>query len=114
MTGLVMAGLIATLGLLVIPNRRRQAKHELREKVSALRERLGSSMRSAFEGEVQRSLERIGQHVEPYSRFVRAEQRHLDGARDTLGSVRRRLDAIRHRVLHELTTAASAPLGADR
>jgi septation ring formation regulator EzrA len=98
MTGFAMAGVIATLGLLVIPNRRRQAKRELRDKVTALRERLGTSLRGAFDEELKRSLERIRQHVEPYSRFVRTEQGHLLTAREQLGALRGRLDATRERV----------------
>jgi len=98
MTGFAMAGVLATLGLLVIPNRRRQAKQELRDKVTALRERLGTALRGAFGEELGRSLQRIGQHIEPYSRFVRAEQGHLLAARDQLASLGSRLDAVRERV----------------
>src|SRR6186997_2757616 len=38
-TGLVMAGVIATLGLLIIPARRRRAKREMQLKVTELRQR---------------------------------------------------------------------------
>jgi hypothetical protein len=98
MTGLAMAGVVATVGLLVIPNRRRQAKRELRAKVTQLREQLALALRRAFEAEVQRSVGRIGQHLEPYSRFVRAEHAHLEQGRDSLAAIRRRLDALRDRV----------------
>ncbi len=98
MTGLAMAGVIATVGLLVIPNRRREAKRELREKVTGLRDRLGQSLRGAFEDEVRRSLDRIKHHVEPYSRFVRSEDAHLALGRERLESVRVRIDALRERV----------------
>jgi hypothetical protein len=98
MTGIAMAGVVATLGLLVIPNRRRLAKEELRDKITALRERLGTSLRGAFEQELKRSLERIRQHVEPYSRFVRTEQGHLSAARDQVAALRTRLEAVRERV----------------
>lgn len=99
MTGLAMAGVIATLGLLVIPNRRREAKRELREKVTDLRERLGRSLRAAFEDEVTRSLTRIGQHIEPYSRFVRSEDAHLGGVRQRLDAIRARVDVLREKIL---------------
>jgi hypothetical protein len=98
MTGLVMAGVVATLGLLVIPNRRRQAKRELREKVTALRERLTTALRGAFDTELQRGLERIRHHLEPYSRFVRSEQQHLAGAREDLAGLRRRMAVLRDQV----------------
>jgi hypothetical protein len=98
MTGLAMAGVVATLGLLVIPNRRRKAKEELREKVTALRERLVSSLRGAFDTELQRSLDRVRQHVEPYSRFVRGEQQHLAQGARVVEELRGRLEALRARV----------------
>jgi hypothetical protein len=98
MTGFAMAGVLATLGLLVIPNRRRHAKQELREKVSTLRERLGRTLRAAFEQEQGRSLERLRQLVGPYSRFVRTEQERLAGARSELTTLVARLSALRQRI----------------
>jgi small GTP-binding protein len=105
MTGLAMAGVVATLGLLVIPNRRREAKRELREKVTALRDRLGRALRGAFDDELRRSLDRIQQHVEPYSRFVRSEDAHLALGRERLEGIRSRVDALRARVLKLEVTA---------
>ena len=98
MTGLAMAGVIATLGLLVIPNRRREAKRELRDKVTGLRERLGRSLRGAFDDELRRSLDRIRHHVEPYSRFVRSEDAHLALGRERLEAIGSRIGALRERV----------------
>jgi hypothetical protein len=97
-TGLAMAGVLATLGLLVIPNRRRRAKRELREKVTVMREQLGVSLRSAFEDELQRGIQRQRHGIEPYARFVRAESDHLTAARDELGGLLTRLDAIDARI----------------
>ena len=98
MTGLAMAGVVATVGLLVIPNRRRQAKQELREKVTELRSHLSRALRTAFESELRRSVDRVRHHVEPYSRFVRAEDKHLQGAKEALASLRLRIDALRERI----------------
>jgi transposase len=98
MTGFAMAGVLATLGLLVIPNRRRHAKQELRDKVSTLRGRLARTLRGAFELELDRSLDRLRRLVEPYSRFVRTEQGRLAEARGELTALAARLSALRQRV----------------
>jgi hypothetical protein len=99
MTGFAMAGVLATLGLLVIPNRRRHAKQELRDKVSTLRSRLSRTLRGAFETELDRSLERLGSLVQPYSRFVRAEQGRLAEARGELKALEARFSALRERIV---------------
>jgi small GTP-binding protein len=94
-TGILMAGVIATVGLLVIPARRRKAKTEMREKVTALRERLSQALRTEFERAQEQSAQRIATAVEPYSRFVRAERTRWQEARDTLGRLRDRAAAFR-------------------
>ena len=48
-TGILLAGAMATLGLFVIPARRRQAKAQLRSKVTTLRETLATALREQFQ-----------------------------------------------------------------
>ena len=97
-TGIVLAGVMATVGLFIVPARRRRAKQELRQKVSDLRATLGQALRAQFEREVQRSTDRLNQGIEPYSRFVRAEQQALSQVRDTLSDLRSQLGDIRMRI----------------
>ncbi len=95
-TGILMAGVIATIGFLVIPARRRKAKDEMQRKVSDLRGRLAGALRTEFERAQEQSRDRIARAVEPYSRFVRAEQTRWRSARDTLGALRDRAAAFRN------------------
>jgi small GTP-binding protein len=97
-TGIVMAGLIAALGFLVIPARRRKAKAELKEKVTALRERLSSALRTEFERAQEAGATRMSQAIDPYSRFVRAEQTRWADARQALASLRDRAASFRKRL----------------
>ncbi len=97
-TGIVMAGLIATLGFLVIPARRRKAKADMKEKVSALRERLSRALRTEFERAQDAGATRMGQAIDPYSRFVRAEQARWAHARQTLSALRDRAASFRKRL----------------
>ena len=67
--------------------------------MTGLRERLGRALREAFETEVKGSVARVREHIEPYSRFVRAEQQHLTSAQAQLKDLRRRMDAMRGEIL---------------
>jgi hypothetical protein len=97
-TGILMASVIATLGFLVIPARRRKAKEEMQKKVSALRERLATALRTEFVRAQEQSAERIANAVDPYSRFVRAEQTRWLEARTTLTALRDRASAFRDKL----------------
>jgi small GTP-binding protein len=79
-TGILLASLLAVVGLFVIPAQRRKAKAELRQKVAGLREQLTQTLRSQFGREIERSLERINDAIAPYARFVRAERSKLKDA----------------------------------
>lgn len=94
-TGILLAGLMATLGLFVIPARRRQAKNELRAKVAELRESLVRSLRAQFEREMERSLQRISEAISPYTRFVRAERSKLVEMQSKLESTRNQLAGLK-------------------
>lgn len=94
-TGIVMASVIAAVGFLVIPARRKKAKAEMQEKVTALRLRLSTAMRTEFERAQEQSGTRIAQAVDPYSRFVRAEHARSTEARATLSSLRDRAGSFR-------------------
>ena len=97
-TGLLLASVVATLGFLVIPARRRKAKGELKEKVSALRERLATALRAEFERAQMHSHQRLDDVVAPYSRFVRAEQERWTSAREVLGTLRDQAASVRKRL----------------
>jgi small GTP-binding protein len=97
-TGILLASLVAALGFLVIPARRRKAKAEMRQKVSALRARLAEALRTEFERAQQQSRSRIDEAVAPYSRFVRAEQERWTEARTRLAALRDRASAFRDRL----------------
>ncbi len=97
-TGILMAGLIAALGLFVIPVRRRQAKAELRDKVAELREKLMSALREHFQREIDHSLQGINDTIAPYSRFVRGEREKLIETQERLGALREELVRLRGRI----------------
>jgi small GTP-binding protein len=97
-TGVLLASVVAALGLFVIPARRRQAKIELRDKITDLREQLISTLRVQFEKEIERGLQDINEAIAPYTRFVRAERGKLDDWRDQLSTTRDELERLRVQV----------------
>jgi small GTP-binding protein len=97
-TGILAAGTIAVLGFFIIPNRRRDAKKELREKIESMRDQLMTSLTAQFDSEVEGSMRRIDEAIGPYTRFVRAERDHLTAAREELDAVTRGLAGLRARV----------------
>ena len=96
-TGVLLASAIAALGLFVIPARRRMARSELHTKVSELRTRLGGSLRTQFQQEIERSLNKIQTAISPYTRFVRAERNKLEQMQAQLDEIKVKLDQLRAR-----------------
>ena len=97
-TGILLAGVLATVGMFIVPARRRKTKQDLRQKVADLRETLSRSLRTQFQQEVHRSTERLNEGIAPYSRFVRAEQQALTSVRDALTRVQTGLAGIKSRI----------------
>jgi small GTP-binding protein len=86
-TGIIAGAILAGYGLFVLPNRRRKAREEFREKTDALRERLGEVVRRQFEAELGRSIERMREAIAPYTRFVRSEHARMSSAREDLSAI---------------------------
>jgi hypothetical protein len=76
-TGITAGIAAATLGLLIIPARKRKAKKEYAEKLAELRTTLMDSLTSQFEREMQRSTRRLEDIIAPFTRFVRAEEEKI-------------------------------------
>ncbi len=97
-TGILAAGTVAVLGFFIIPNRRRDAKKDLHDKIEAMRTQLMTSLTAQFDSEVEGSMRRIDEAIGPYTRFVRAEREHLNAAREELNAVTQGLVRLRSRV----------------
>jgi hypothetical protein len=97
-TGLIAAAIIAGYGLFVLPNRRRKARHEFREKTDALRERLGEVLRRQFGAELNRSVERMREAIAPYTRFVRTEHARMTRASEGLARLDAEVDALKQEI----------------
>ncbi len=97
-TGIVSAGVIAALGLFIIPARRKSAKKDLREKISNLRTHLVDSLTKAFDIELNRSQQKVREAITPYARFVRTESEKLLGAREQFSSIKAELERLKKEI----------------
>src|SRR5829696_8678255 len=104
-TGVIAAAIIAGYGLFVLPNRRRKARREFREKTDSLRERLGEVLRRQFETELNRSVERMREAIAPYTRFVRSEHARMTSAGEDLAA----LDAETRALKEEISAPGVGP-----
>ena len=86
-TGIAAGVAAATLGLLIIPARKRKAKKEYAEKLADLRSTLVDSLTTQFEREMRRSTQRLEETIAPFTRFVRAEEEKLLEQREVLQGI---------------------------
>jgi len=97
-TGIILASVVAALGLFIIPAKRNRAKGEMRRKIADVRARLSAALRKQFEEEIGRSGVRMQESVGPYSRFVRAEGEKLQETDTRLRQLALDLQKVRERV----------------
>ena len=97
-TGVIAAAIIAGYGLFVLPNRRRKARQDFREKTDALRRRLGEVVRRQFATELARSVEGMREAIAPYTRFVRTEHARMSRAGEDLAGIDEEVDAIKREI----------------
>jgi small GTP-binding protein len=97
-TGILAASTVAVLGLFILPNRRHDAKKDLREKIETMRKDLMAAMTGQFDREIEQSMRRLDEAIGPYTRFVRAERQRLNELRGELHSVDEGIARLRGRV----------------
>jgi small GTP-binding protein len=96
-TGILAAGMLAVLGLFVIPFRRQKAKENFKEKMNLLRSKLLNALTTQFNNERENVIERMKEGVAPYTRFVRSERERIESAEASLSAMRQELSALRAR-----------------
>ncbi len=104
-TGILAGIAAATLGLLILPARRRKAKQDLAEKLVDLRDKLVSSLTEQFDREMRRGTQRIEDTVAPFGRFVRAEFDKISEQRDDLTEMEAHIIGLQAQLKSEKVTA---------
>jgi hypothetical protein len=70
----------------------------MREKIAEMREQLVTSLRTQFESEIERSIQKINEAISPYTRFVRAEHSKLLEDQATFTEIKTGLSRLEVRV----------------
>lgn len=97
-TGILTAGLVALAGFYVLPNKRRQVKRQLRERINTLREQLLHTMQQQFDSELDKMIGRIREAIAPYTRFIRTQREHLTVVQGELSDIDVELGRIRSEI----------------
>jgi flagellar biosynthesis chaperone FliJ len=104
-TGVAAAALLFTASFFILPYKRKRAIEQFREKTEQLR----SELRSAFEAEsvreIDRAVDNVRSAIEPYTRFVRSERLKVEESGNALAGIRQRLAIIRRDVERLMTSA---------
>jgi len=77
LTGILLAGLTATLGFFIIPAKKKQAKILFREKVNTIREQLSISLKEEITRQIDLVIDNIHATISPYERFIKTEHKKL-------------------------------------
>ena len=97
-SGLLAAGVLSALGLLVLPARRARARAELQEKTTAMRRRLEETLGAELDRETFGQARRLGEALAPFAAGVRAEKGRLNALRDELRRLTDAVEGLRERV----------------
>jgi hypothetical protein len=97
-TGILASGVIAGLGLYLLPLKRRRAKEQFRKRTEELRRSLLEALRDAFERELERSVQRVRDALASYDRFVRSELAGTGTLRDELDGILAELRGLREQL----------------
>jgi hypothetical protein len=97
-TGILAAGVLATVGFVVIPHRRKTARRELHSRLATLRQQLVGALTTQFGAELDRSVRRVEEGIGPYVHFVEGERQNLASRHRELAAIDARLARVRSRI----------------
>jgi small GTP-binding protein len=98
--GLVTAGVVGAAGLTVLPRQRRKAIQEFEDHIETLRGDMKQALGAQFSREVDTSLAKLEETVDPYRRLVDEERTTLETATAEHDALRESIDRLREQV-HE-------------
>lgn len=87
LTGILLAGLTATLGFFIIPAKKRQTRNLFSKNIAGLRKKLSDTLLNEFTRHIDILAENINTTIQPYSRFIRAEEEKLSTSAHNLAEL---------------------------
>jgi small GTP-binding protein len=95
LTGILLAGVTATLGFFIIPAKKKQAKKLFREKVNSIRDQLSISLKEEITHQIDLVIDNIHATIAPYERFIRTEHQKLMKNSEQFEKSRKKIHQIR-------------------
>jgi small GTP-binding protein len=77
-TGIIGAGVVAVVGMGILPYKRSAIKKLMRVRIAELQERVNAALESHFTRELENSVAKIRDTLSPYSTFVKTEHEKLE------------------------------------
>ncbi|QBD79325.1 dynamin [Ktedonosporobacter rubrisoli] len=97
-SGILAGAVILSLGLYIIPARRKRAKRSFEAKMDELRLRLRHAMTEQFQKELNNALNRVNDAIAPYTRFVRAEQKKTAAIQEQVNAINSAVTALHNEI----------------
>ena len=98
LTGILLAGLTATLGFFILPAKKKQTKNAFSENIASLREKLSKALMDEFAHQIDVQIENIQTTIQPYTRFIRSEDESISKAADTLKELSSKVESYRIKI----------------
>lgn len=98
LTGILLAGLTATLGFFIIPAKKKQARSLFSRNITELRKKLNETLTNEFRNQVDLVIARINDTISPYSRFVRSEQNLLEDNLNLFMDLENRIGELKNEI----------------
>ena len=95
LTGILLAGLTAALGFLILPAKKKQVMSLFSKKIDKLRSDLSKSLLAEFTRQIDTIIEKVNATIQPYSRFVRSEEIALKKTSEELSTFSGRVSNLR-------------------
>jgi small GTP-binding protein len=97
-TGVTAAAALFAASFFILPYKRRRAIEDFKEKTGKLRESLRRALETEAHKEIDRSIDRVRETMEPYTRFVRGERTRIEQRAAVLADARERLAVLKREI----------------
>ncbi len=94
-SGIVFGVLLAGLGFVVIPMKRKDAKTNLSKRIDSLSKALKDALRFELESAVARAVDDISSNLDPYTSLCKADRARIEKERETIKVLRARSRDLR-------------------
>jgi len=104
LSGILGISVLAATGLAILPYKRASLKSALQVKVNELRDRLKSTLSSHFNQELEHSIRKLEDAIEPYTRFVKTEKDKLETLEKKFTQYQKEVEQFRASLERAFTT----------